>query len=161
MADFRYRAIDVQGKVRKGTLFAFDEADVERRLESRGQTLVDAKRKSDRAFLSRSATGGKVPRRMLIELYHRLAQTLELGLPMLAALDENARVLPSKPLRAILSEMRVAIEGGNSLHSAMERFPAVFSRFDLSIIKLGERSGVLPKSLEELALFLEWKEEIT
>jgi len=161
MADFRYRAIDVQGKVRKGTLFAFDEADVERRLESRGQTLVDAKRKSDRAFLSRSATGGKVPRRMLIELYHRLAQTLELGLPMLAALDENARVLPSKPLRAILSEMRVAIEGGNSLHSAMERFPAVFSRFDLSIIKLGERSGVLPKRLEELALFLEWKEEIT
>lgn len=52
--------------------------------------------------------------------------------------------------------MRVAIEGGNNLRSAMERFPAVFARFDLSIIKLGERSGELPKSLEDLARFLEW-----
>ncbi len=161
MADFRYRAIDSAGKVRKGTLFAFDEADVERRLAGQGQTLVDARRKRGRGWLRASPTSGTVPRRMLIELYHRLAQTLDLGLPMLEALDENARVLPSKPLRAILSEMRVAIEGGNNLHSAMERFPAVFTRFDLSIIKLGERSGELPKSLEDLARFLEWKEEIS
>jgi len=98
---------------------------------------------------------------MLIEFYHRLAQTLDLGLPVLSALDENAKVLPSKPLRAIINEVRVAVEGGNSLHEALERFPDVFHKFDLSIIKLGEKSGVLPKSIKDLAEFLEWKEEIT
>lgn len=160
MPNFKFRAIDHTGKNRRGSIFAFDEADVEVRLKGSGLTLVFVKRlRETRSF--RLPGASVVNRRILIEFYHRLSQTLDLGLPVLSALDENAKILPSKALREIINEVRVAIEGGNTLYEAMERFPDVFHKFDLSLVKLGEKSGVLPKSIKDLAEFLEWKEEIS
>ena len=36
----------------------------------------------------------------------------------------------------------------------------LFQKLDLAIIKMGEQTGVLPKCMNELADFLEWKEDI-
>lgn len=159
MPSFAYRAIDGGGKVRRGSVFAFDTEDVEDRLEKLGLTLLRVKAVR-RSRLGRLFGAQSVNPRLVIEFYHRLAQTLELGLPILTALEENAKVLPSRPLRAMIREIIVAIESGSSLYEALQRFPRVFQKFDLSVVKMGEHSGVLPKALQELAEFLEWKENI-
>ena len=69
-------------------------------------------------------------------------------------------MLPSKSLKKVLEELRAGLEGGNTLYEAMSRFPHVFQPLDLAIIRMGEQSEVLPKSMKDLALFLEWKEDI-
>jgi type IV pilus assembly protein PilC len=79
---------------------------------------------------------------------------------MLSALEENAVGLPSRTMRRIVDEIRIAIENGNTFTAAMSRFPKVFGKLDLAIIRMGEETGVLPKCLKDLSAFLEWKEEI-
>ena len=122
-------------------------------------TLVGC-RVAGKGIAGRIPLSGRVTPRFLIEFYHRLSQALALGLPVLTVLDENARTLPSRRLRKVAGEIRLAIENGSTLHEAMGRYPGIFDRVDLGVIKMGEISGVLPKCIRELADFLEWKEDL-
>ena len=159
MPRYRYQAIDENGRLAKGILVAVGERELEARLAEKGLTLVSGKVHTG-GFMERSLLGDRIRRRDLIEFYHRLHQTLELGLPMLAALEENAVQLPSRALRRVVDDVRVAIENGNTLTAALARFPKVFGKLDLAIVRMGEETGVLPRCLKDLADFLEWREEI-
>ncbi len=159
MPRYHYQAIDDAGKLLRGTLFALSAADVEDRLMQQGLTLVTSKRIKQSKW-SRRLSGGKIKPRVLIEFYRRFAQTLEMGLPILIGLDENAKSLPSRTLKTTIEEMRGALEDGNTLNESMKRFPKIFPKLDLAIIKIGEQSGTLPRCMKDLADFLEWKEDI-
>ena len=159
MPKFRYQAIDPAGRLVKGSAIAAGDRELEARLAGKGLTLVSGQVHRD-GILNKSLLGNRIGDRDVIEFYHRLYQTLELGLPMLSALAENAVELPSRPLRRIVDEMRISIENGNTFTAAMSRFPKVFGRLDLAIIRMGEETGVLPKCLKDLSDFLEWKADI-
>ena len=158
MPNFRYKAVNDEGRVFKGTAVAVDEEDVERYLSESGLSLIHSKAVKENALAS--LTSGRIKSRTLVEFYHRFAQTLEIGLPILSALEENARYLPSKPMRRIAAEIKMAVQGGRTLHEAMSMHPKVFKKLDLAIVGMGERSGVLPECLKKMAAFLEWKEEL-
>ncbi len=159
MPKYRYQAIDHAGRLVKASAIAASERELELKLADKGLTLVSGRLHAD-GILSRNILGERIGKRDIIEFYHRLYQTLELGLPMLAALEENAVQLPSRAMRRIVDEMRIAIENGNTFTGAMSRFPKAFGKLDLAIIRMGEETGVLPKCLKDLSAFLEWKEEI-
>jgi len=159
MPKFSYQAIDDAGRLVKGNTIASGDRELEAKLSDKGLTLVSVHGHADR-FWNKGFLGERIRQRDIIEFYHRLHQTLELGLPMLSALEENAVQLPSRGLRRIVDEMRITIENGNSFTAALSRFPKVFGKLDLAIIRMGEETGVLPKCLEDLSTFLEWKEEI-
>ncbi|MBU4344118.1 MAG: type II secretion system F family protein [Desulfobacteraceae bacterium] len=159
MSNYRYKAINERGKIFRGTIFAVNETDAEKRLRKDGLTLITSKR-LEVNYLSGLFAKAKVKPRLIIEFYYRLSQTLNLGLPILTALDENAKALPSKSLKKIIGEIGVTVESGNTLYESMAKFPKTFQKLDIGIIKMGEQSGVLPKCLKELADFLEWKEDI-
>lgn len=159
MGRLSYQAIDQGGKVRRGTVVALHEDDLEDRLRDRGLTLISSKPVKDDGKISELA-GGKIKPRMLVEFYRRFAQTVEMGLPILTGLEENAKVIPSKPLKRVIEDVKLALEDGSSLFDAMGRFPKVFEKLDLGIIRMGEQSGVLPQCLNDLADFLEWKEDL-
>ncbi|MBI5550848.1 MAG: type II secretion system F family protein [Desulfobacterales bacterium] len=158
MPNFRYSAVDAAGKALKGTAIALDESDVERQLSRSGLSLI-ACRQSRESFWSRH-TGTGIKLRTVVEFYHRLAQTLEIGLPILSALEENSLYLPSRPMRRVSGELKVAVEGGRSLYEAMGSHAKIFQKLDLSIIRMGEQTGVLPACLKQLAAFLQWKEDL-
>ena len=155
MPEFKYKAVDETGRIVKGRLSAFDEADLEAKLSQKGLILVRAKRSGESLLLRFS----KVSPRLVIEFYNRLYQAIEIGLPLLSALEEIAQGMPSKLFRKIIGDIVVAIEAGNTLHDAMTRYPNIFSKLELNVIRMGEKSGTLPLCLKELAGFLEWKEE--
>ena len=159
MPKFRYKAIDAAGKTSRGTVVAFSEANAEEKLNARGLTLIRSERTRESA-LARFFIKGRIKPRELIEFYHRLSQTLELGLPMLSALEENEKIIPTAFFRKIIEELRMSIEAGNSLYEAMAQYPHIFEPLDLAIVRLGEETGVLAGSLKELAEFIEWKEDI-
>lgn len=159
MPKFRYQAVDNAGRLIKGSTIAASDRELEAKLVDKGLTLVSGRLHTD-GFFSKSLLGERIGNRDIIEFYHRLYQTLELGLPMLSALEENAVQLPSRPMRRIVDEIRIAIENGNTFTAAMARFPKVFGKLDLAIIRMGEETGVLPKCLKDLSAFLEWREDI-
>ena len=159
MPNFSYQAIDGAGKLIKGHAVATSDGELEMRLADNGITLVSGKVKTE-GWLKKSLPGERIRPRDVIEFYYRLHQTLDLGLPMLSALEENATQLPSRPMRRIVEELRVSIENGNTFTASMSRFPKVFDLLDMAIINMGEETGTLPKCLKDLCTFLEWKDEI-
>ena len=129
-------------------------------LYKQGLTLVKSN-PIKQSSLAGQLAGGKVKPRIIIEFYRRFSQTLDIGLPVLTGLDENARSIPSKTLKKTIEEIRGALEDGKTLYEAMKRFPKIFPKLDLAIVRIGEQSGTLPKCLKDMADFLEWKEGIT
>lgn len=158
MPSYQYKAVNDSGKVFKGVTIAFDESDVERDLSNSGLSLIHSKVLKETAITR--LLSGKVKLRAVVEFYHRLAQTLEIGLPILSALEENGQYLPSKEMRRISSDIKAAVEGGRTLNEAMGAHPKVFKRLDLSIIRMGEQTGVLPACLKKMAAYLKWKEDL-
>ena len=159
MPKFKYRAVDGSGRLLKGTSVAANDSEMEKQLRTAGLTLIDS-RKVIEGIGAGKWFSGKIKPRIIIEFYYRLSQTLELGLPILSALEENEKIIPSKPMRRIVGEVKLSIEAGNMMYEAMSRFPKVFQKLDMGIIRMGEQTGGLPKSLKSLAEFLEWREDI-
>ncbi|WP_054033183.1 type II secretion system F family protein [Desulfatitalea tepidiphila] len=158
MPNYSYKAVDRSGRVVKGMAVALDETDVELKLSHAGLALIQS-RSVQENILSRWSSAS-IKLRTVVEFYHRLAQTLEIGLPLLSALEENNRYLPSKPMRRISGEIKAAVEGGRTLFEAMGAHGRIFSKLDLAIVRMGEQTGVLPACLKQLAAFLQWKEEL-
>ncbi len=158
MPNYSYKAVDDSGRVVKGVAIAFDEGDMELKLDQAGLALIHS-RPIKESSLNR-LLGGAIKLRTVVEFYHRLAQTLDIGLPLLSALEENSQYLPSKPMRRISGEIKVAVEGGRTLHEAMGVHSRIFQKLDLAIVRMGEQTGVLPTCLKQLAAFLQWKEEL-
>lgn len=158
MARHRYKAIDPAGKVRSGISVALNQADLEKRLGRQGLVLVSSR---PAAVTRKPARLGrrKADARLLIEFYRRFSQTLDMGLPLFTVLDENSRIVPSADFRNALEEIKSSLEEGGSLAEAMGRHPKIFGKLDLALVRMGEQTGVLPQALEDLARFLEWKEE--
>ena len=159
MPKFKYNAISDSGKLVKGSAIDIDVQALEMGLVQKGFTLVAAKQLKEGTF-QRFSFAEDIKPRMIIEFYHRISQTLDLGLPIIEALRENAKIVTSRYLKRVIEEIEMAIKNGNTLAESMERFPKVFPKLDLALVRLGEQSGVLPKCLKELAEFLEWKEDI-
>jgi type II secretory pathway component PulF len=159
MPSYSYKAIDDAGRVLHGKVIALGEKDAELRIAQEGLTLITTNALKDNP-LCNIFSGLRVKPRLRIELYRRLSQTLDMGLPIVSALEENSKLLPSKTLKKALSEIRLSIESGKTLHESISRFPKVFGKLDLGIIHMGEQTGVVPKCLKDLANFHEWKEDI-
>lgn len=158
MPKFMYTAIDGAGQIKKGTALAALESEMDNRLRQAGLTLINSRRITEGSWSQRFFN--RIKPRVIIEFYYRLAQTLELGLPILTSLEENEKIIASKSMSKMINEIRSAIEAGNTLFEALSRFPKVFQKLDQSIVRMGEESGTLPRSLKNLAEFLEWKEDI-
>jgi len=154
--EYRYEAIDERGNLIKGEVTAFDEQSLESKLLQKGLILVKYKKKKEISF----SLFERVKPKLIIEFYNRLAQALKIGLPIITALEEIEKGIPSRKLKKIIAEIVLAVEAGSPLYEAMEKFQGIFSRLELSVIRIGETSGRLPDCLKELADFLEWKQEV-
>ena len=159
MPKYRYKAIDKKGSSVNGSGMDVNVAALEKNLSRKGLTLVTAKAVKENLF-SGLTIARSVNTRTIIEIYYRISQTLELGLPIIDALRENARIVTSRYLKTVFEEIQISINNGTTLSEAMGSFPMLFGSLELALIRLGEQTGTLPKCLQDLARFLEWKEDI-
>ena len=82
------------------------------------------------------------------------------GLPLLRGLMSIAASTPNTVLRETLGAVIDHLQGGRELSFAFGRFPDVFSRFYISVIKVGESSGTLETAFLRLYEFLGMEKRI-
>lgn len=161
MPDYRYVAIDPQGRERKGRLTAANDdaarADLVRRkfhivaVESAGT------RPATRSLLAFRRS--KLSRKELALFTRQLATLVEVA-PLEEALRTLTRQSEAESARAVIADVHSGLLEGRRLADAMARQPASFPPLFRAMVAAGETTGSLTTILARLADLLERQAEV-
>lgn len=154
MPDFTYVAISKNGKEMKGTISASDIDAARTKLKSEGLKPVTVKAAS--IFTKDlSIGGGKVKTRDLSVLCRQFSSILNAGVTVVEALNMLADQTENKMLKKALSETCSLVEQGETLASAMSKYPNVFPVMLVTLVEAGEQSGTLEMSFSRMSMQFE------
>ncbi len=156
MLRFQYKAMDAAGRTTVGTMEAANIVDLELRLGRMGLDFIRAK--EVRQPVARLGAK-RLQRRDLISFFFHLEQLTAAGVPLLEGLSDLRDTMEHSRFREMLATMIEAIEGGETLSSAMEAFPQAFDPVTVNLIRAGERSSRLSVVLGSLTETLKWQDE--
>lgn len=93
-------------------------------------------------------------------LTRQLASLIKAGVPVLRALSLIFEQTENKGLRQVAGNLEEQIRDGKMLSEAMSKFPHIFNNLYVSMVKAGEKGGVLDEALYRLAEHREREQEI-
>jgi len=89
-----------------------------------------------------------------------LATMVGAGLPLVESLYTLGEDVKNPKLRKVVHSLGSDLIGGKSFTDALKRFPEVFDRMFINLIKVGEIGGQLEKILNSLAQYIEDAESL-
>lgn len=153
MPQFKFKAEKPNGEVYEGKRSAPDKFALYREIKAEGDTVISTKEETEKKSI-------KVP---LLNFFSRVSMhdrilfarniglMLEAGLPLSRALSVIERQTPKKNYKKIIGKIGSEISQGRSLSDALTLYPAVFSKLFVSMVRAGEESGSLPKTLKSIS----------
>jgi len=90
----------------------------------------------------------------------QFATMIDAGISVLKSLDILEAQTKDPALKAAIVAVRQDVKGGSSLGDAIAKFPNVFNKLYVNMIKAAELGGILDSILDRLAGFLEKEMEI-
>lgn len=159
---FRYRARTADGRTVSGTVSAYSQEQVVQQL--RGQGLVPLSINADKdehklSLRQRLQAISTVSLKDKAVLFRQLTTMVSAGITLGSALEILAQQTKNKRLSLAVQEVKRLVDSGVSLSSAM-RTRKEFNNLMVSIVRAGEEGGVLDRSLDRLATFLERQDAI-
>ena len=153
---FRYTGHDALGHQIAGEMLAGDQAEAQRELERSGLSAVGVTGIGDGpvAWLRARARRG-VGQRRLLDFSEQLDTLLSAGLPLDRALHVVLNTTEHPETRSIIEGVILGVEKGESLSAAFARYPAMFPRLYVSMIRAAEEGGLLPVVLKRLIVYYE------
>lgn len=146
MPNYRYQAVDEDGKRVKGRMRAADENELHRLLLEQELYLTRAREIGERSI------GRPLKARELSELARELGTMLQSGIPLVRALtilSEEEGI--SRQIKRIYEQVRRQVCCGYALSEAMEQQTGVFPELMRSIFRAAEASGSLGRTALTLA----------
>ncbi len=157
MTQFDYRGLDRQGQVQTGSRTAANELELETYLRARGLWLLESRPQKSRVARERF---GRVPRGELIQFCTLLCFQTRVGIPLVQALESVAQEGVSPAFARIVQALRVRVEAGVCLSTALEEMPRTFPRDLVHLVRSGEQGGSLPEAFTQAKEHLEWQERV-
>lgn len=159
MAEFLYKAKDIKGVDHQGSIQSPDQHSAAVVLRKRGLIVISIKGKGDPAgkFLSRFLN--RISFTDLVVMTRQLATMVSSGLVLSDAIDILEEQQTNKTLKKTLEEISQDIKGGLTLAQALGKFPNIFPRLYVNLVKAGEASGKLDQVLLQMAEGLEKQRE--
>jgi type IV pilus assembly protein PilC len=155
MKRYRYKAKDEKGNVVMGEVEAPNESHAAKLVRQRGLVVISIRSQSR---LSLNFLKERVSMSDVTNFTRQLATMINAGLPITEALL-ILRSQANGPMSRIVAQILSDVEEGESLSAAIEKFPNVFSKTYVALIKSGELGGVMDEVLMRLASDMEKQEE--
>ncbi|HEX68139.1 MAG TPA: type II secretion system F family protein [bacterium] len=161
---YHYLAKSYRGEIRSGIMEAKDKRTLAHLLRREGFILIKAEPETERLkkkislylpFFRR-----KVPLKEKIIFTRNLRVMIEAGVSLPKALGTLSSHLKNKKFKKVLVEVRDEIVKGKSFSESLKKYPDVFPELFVNMIKVGEESGTLEKTLEVLTLQMERQYEL-
>ncbi|MEK6581706.1 MAG: type II secretion system F family protein [Nitrospirota bacterium] len=157
---FSYEAVDSNGNKIRESLDALNEDAIKSDLRVRGLIPLSIKPVEAKNV----SLFERVTQKDLLIFTQELGNLLESGLPVDRALYVLSESSEKKTFRAIIREVYIDIQRGQSLSQALSKHK-IFPGLYVNMIKAGEAGGILEAVIKRLASFLEtsatFREEMT
>jgi type IV pilus assembly protein PilC len=162
MAVYSYKVRDRSGKLIEATMEAASTKDVATALRDKGYFISEIKapgtgvNKDVGDLLPKWAKVGGKPNTRDVALFSRqFATVISAGLPVVQSLNILQKQADKKGMKDALKQVREDVETGLPLSDALAKFPGVFNKLYIYLVKAGEVSGNLDGILDRIATFQE------
>ncbi len=163
---FAYRVRDKGGKIVSGSLDADNSALVVTKLRDMGYIPLAVDRQKSvrmKAELHIPGMGSRIKLKETAVFSRQFATMIAAGLTMLrslASLAILATETDNAHFSSVIDNVRTDVEGGSSLSQALSRHPKAFDRLVVAMVRAGESSGSLDRTLVDLATSVEKRVEL-
>ncbi|CAN5532953.1 type II secretion system F family protein [soil metagenome] len=153
---FAYKVRTKEGRVLEGKMEAAGEGAVASRLRQQGMTPIQITKDSKASMkMEIRIREPKVKLKDLAIFSRQFATMINAGLSLLRTLNILSEQTENPTLAKTVGLLRDDIERGSSLSAAMSKYPKVFSKLFVSMVKAGETGGQLDVVLNRVADGLE------
>ena len=165
MSVYNYTVRDSKGEALEGSIDADTQDLVVSKLKDMGYFVVYINKLKEEKIKIKSAKTGfsffnRIKARDLVVFTRQFATLISSGMSLLESLTVLEKQTTNLKFSAIISEIRMYVESGHSLSESMERHANIFNRLYVNLVRAGEAGGVLDRTMNDLADFLEKEEEI-
>lgn len=147
--DFQYRVRDPLGNIVQGKLEAVSVEDATQQLRRDGFAVLELDEDSGAGLLSR-----RIRRRDIIYVTNQLAVMVDTGITLSVALEGILKQEKNPALRRVLLDLKSAVEGGDDFSTALARYPKLFDKTYIALVRASEATGTLGAMLERIANYL-------
>lgn len=161
---YRYEALDPTGKTLRGLIEA--ESPTAARTKLRKDRVYPVEMAAERPGAADSGRGASLgfrsrpaPPAEVAAFTGQLATLLRAGMPVLRALEALTEQTESAALRTMLRQVRDSVSQGSSLADAFAPH-AAFDALYVDLIRAGEATGTLDRSLESLGTMLQARQRL-
>lgn len=153
MPNYAYTIRDATGSTIPGTSEAENEDILRRRLTEQGFTVVEIKQ--TKSTTKKIGGMGGIKKTDLSIMCRQFSTMIDAGVSLVRCLNVLADQAANPRMKAILSDVRSEVEGGQTLTRSLEKYPNIFDRLFIGLVNAGEVGGALEESLQRLSQFLE------
>jgi len=153
---YSYQAKNQEGKVISGVMDAQNETTAAKLLNEQKLFVLEIKKiGAELPGLNKNLQipllSGRVSLKDKIIFTQQLAMMIKAGLPLLDAFDALEEQTENKYFSGMISEIVKDVKGGQPLSLTLAKYPKVFAKFYVAIVRSGEKSGKLDEVLERLS----------
>jgi len=168
MGVFAYKGRNGRGDLVEGTLEGDDSGTIANQLMNTGITPVEITQSRgllDSApgkpgWLKRRLTEQPVSPMDLMLFSRQMYTLLKAGVPIMRALAGLQESTQNPTFSALIQDLRESLDSGRELSSAMRLHPKVFSPFYVSMVQVGEMTGMLDETFIRLFDYLEFERDM-
>ena len=166
MASYAYTGRNARGELIKGRIEGNDSGAVADELLTTGITPVEIRQAAGDGQSAAGLAGWSArlfaQRVTLVDLMlfsRQMYTLLKSGVPIMRALAglEESMINPS--FKRVVADLRGGLDSGRELSACMRRHPSVFSNFYVSLVRVGESTGMLQEVFLRLYEHLEFEKE--
>ncbi|NWG13155.1 MAG: type II secretion system F family protein [Acidobacteria bacterium] len=164
MTAYSYRASTLEGKIVEGTIDAADHGAVAIKLQDMGLLPIRVGIATKKSALAREIEwpwkGRGISRKHLLVFTQELHTLVRSGFPLDRSLSVLSQLAESEALSQVIQDVLKEVKGGRSFSEALGKYPEVFPKIYINMIRAGEAGGAMEDVLGRIASFLETSEHL-
>jgi type IV pilus assembly protein PilC len=163
MFNFEYKVVTKERTVRKGFVKALNPATAKKKVLQEEETAISFTRVSS-PFFSKYLEKNifvSFPKFERILFFRNLSTMMASGLSLVESLNTSAEVVKKESIKEIIKDMSSEVENGANLSKAMKKYSKLFPSYLIETVRLGELSGTLTDTLDQIAFDLEKDYELS
>lgn len=163
--EYSYKARNNAGELVEGIIKAVSEDDVIKELRQKQYKPVKITEGGNFKFRwaeARKSSSLAAPRPVknsdMVMFCYNLSSLVSAGIPLMGAINVVADQLTNPYLRSVIHGVANTVSEGSTFSDSLEKYPKIFSKFFVNMVRAGEISGTINNVIKTMAVYLEQQE---